>query len=216
MASKSRRKKAKFKLTKELVILVVGLLAILVATIILAIPSSEKKFYNKLRDAVTNYGDSNAQLFSSDHVFKEIDEDEYIDVINEVKSTANSGYTYFLYGQLTNSTYVSQLYPINETAKDYGVSHVYLFYSTFYNAAKDNDELNTSSFKEKCNEYESILNNGKSQDAYAIDLTKENALFVFKNGSLIFNSQADEDSKYGWDAYIKQAFSYEQIEKLNN
>ena len=216
MASKSRRKKAKFKLTKELVILVVGLLAILVATIILAIPSSEKKFYNKLRDAVINYGDSNTQLFSSDHVFKEIDEDEYIDVINEVKSTANSGYTYFLYGQLTNSTYVSQLYPINETAKDYGVSHVYLFYSTVYNAAKDNDELNTSSFKEKCNEYESILNNGKSQDAYAIDLTKENALFVFKNGSLIFNSQADEDSKYGWDAYIKQAFSYEQIEKLNN
>lgn len=216
MASKSRRKKAKFKLTKELVILVVGLLAILVATIILAIPSSEKKFYNKLKDAVVNYGDSNTKLISSDHVFKEIDEDEYIDVINEVKSTANNGYTYFLYGQLTNSTYVSQLYPINETAKDYGVSYVYLFYSTFYNDAKDNDELNTSSFKEKCNEYESILNNGKSQDAYAIDLTKENALFVFKDGSLIFNSQADEESKYGWDAYIKQAFSYEQIEKLNN
>lgn len=218
MASKNRRKKTKFKLTKELVILVVGLLALIVVTIILAIPSSEKKFYNKLNNAISEVGGSNATAIPLENVFEEIDESDYSDTINEVKNAKSaSGYTYFFYGSLSDSTYVSQLSPINKTAQDYEVKKVYLFYSTFYDDAKSNDELNTSSFKSTADGYNKSLNDGKSGDAFAIDFKIEGAaLFVFKDGSLIFNTQVDEDSKASWDFYIQKAFGFEQIEKNNN
>ena len=55
MASKNRRKKVQFHWTKELIILIVSLVAILTATIILALTSSKEKLTDELNTQITKY-----------------------------------------------------------------------------------------------------------------------------------------------------------------
>ena len=60
MASKRNRKKVKFKWTKELIILLASLAILLTVTIILAIPSQDKKNLTKWNDAITAYNTENS------------------------------------------------------------------------------------------------------------------------------------------------------------
>ena len=220
MASKRNRKKVKFKWTKELIILLAALAILLTVTIILAIPSQDKKNLTKWNDAITAYNTENSTSYSTlgtDVHLKEVSgSDESL--FNKARSIAdNEGYTYFFYGSLSNATYLEYLSKINSLADEYEIENVYLMYATFYEEAEADSETDTISFKQTCDKYEDILNTGKSGDATEIDLTVFPALFVYKNNSLIFNTQVGKDSgEYSWSIYIQKAFSFEMNEKAKS
>ena len=221
MASKRNRKKVKFKWTKELIILIVALVALLTVTIILAIPSQDKKNLTKWNDAITAYNTENSTSYSTlgstDIHLKEVSgSDEAL--FNKVRSISDTdGYTYFFYGSLTNATYLEQLSKINSLATEYKIENVYLVYATFYEEADADNETDTVSFRQTCDKYEDILNTGKNGDATEIDLTVYPAMFVYKNNSLIFNTQVGKDSnEYSWSIYIQKAFSFEMNEKAKS
>ena len=224
MASKRNRKKVKFKWTKELIILLVALATLLTVTIILAIPSQDKKNLSKWNDAITAYNTENSTsystLASTDNHLKEVggSDESHFKKARDLADT--EGYTYFFYGSLTNATFLEQLSKINTVADNYEIENVYVLYATFYEEAQADNETDTVSFKQKCDAYEDILNSGKNGDATEIDLTVYPALFVYKNNSLIFNTQVGKDSEeYSWSIYIRKAFSFEMNEKaktINN
>ncbi len=220
MASKSKRKKVKFKWTKELIILIAALVVLLTVTIILAIPSQDKKNLTKWNDAITAYNTENSTSYSTlgtEVHLKEVggsDESHF----KKARALADTdGYTYFFYGSLANATFLEQLSNINKIAIDYEIENVYLLYATFYEEAQADEETDTVSFKQKCDSYEEILNSGKDGDATDIDLTIYPSLFVYKNNSLIFNTQVGNDSdEYSWNIYIRKAFSFEMNEKAKS
>lgn len=220
MASKRNRKKVKFKWTKELIILISSLVVLLVVTIILGIPSADKKNLNKWNEAIQNYNSENSTSYStltSENVLKEVSGTDESHFKNARNKADKEGYTYFFYGSLTNATFLEQLYNVNKLAKDYEIEEVYIMYADFYEEAKNNEEIETASFRTTCKGYEDILNTGKNGDAKEIDLTIYPALFVYKDNSLIWNSQVGNDSsEYNWSIYIQKAFSFEQVEKTKN
>ncbi len=221
MASKRNRKKVKFKWTKELIILLAGLAILLTVTIILAIPSQDKKNLTKWNDAITAYNSENSTSYSTlgstDIHLKEVGGSDEAQFKKARSISDTEGYTYFFYGTLTNATYLEQLSKINTLATTYELGSVYLLYATFYEDAKADSTTDTVSFKQTCDTYEDILNKGKSADATEIDLTSYPALFVYKNNSLIFNTQVGKDSdEYSWSIYIQKAFSFEMNEKAKS
>ncbi len=220
MASKRNRKKVKFKWTKELIILIAALAILLTVTIILAIPSQDKKNLTKWNEAITTYNTDNNTSYSTlgteVHLKEVSGSDEKL--FKKVRDIADTdGYTYFFYGTLSDATYLEQLSKINSMAIEYEIESVYLVYATFYEDAKADEKLDTVSFRQTCDSYESILNTGKDGDATEIDLTVYPALFVYKNNSLIFNTQVGKDSQeYSWSIYLQKAFSFEMSEKANS
>ena len=64
MASKSRRNRVKFKFTKELLFLIIFLVAVLTATIGLSMPSKSSRQLEALNDAITDYNQENLIKFS--------------------------------------------------------------------------------------------------------------------------------------------------------
>lgn len=221
MASKRNRKKVKFKWTKELIFLISALVVLLTVTIILAIPSADKKNLTKWNEAIQAYNTENSTSYSTiptDNVLKEISGGSYEAQFNNVRSEAdNDGYTYIFYGSLTNATFLEQLSNINNLAKEYEIEKIYILYADFYEDAKAEETVETASFRSECSGYENILNNGKSKDATDIDLTLFPALFVYHDNKLIFNTQSGKDStEYSWNIYIQKAFSFEQVEKTKN
>ena len=219
MASKRRRNKVKFKWNRYLIILIAGIVALSVATIILSIPSKAKRNLNKWNEAISTYNSENSTSYStitSDNVFTEIDESSYKKEVKKVKSIAkSSNYTYFWYGSLKNGDYLEQLSAINTLAKDYEIKTVYLFYATYVTDAEKNEETNTAEYKKTVDSYEDILNADKDADVESIDLTSYPALLVYKDGKLIFNSQNDDSDEYSWSIYIQKAFSFEMVEKAS-
>ena len=140
--------------------------------------------------------------------------------VNKVKKlAARDKYTYVFYGSLENATYLEQLYYINQACDEekYDISKVYLFYNDFILEAKKNGDDDTKVFKDKINGYEDKINAKVNDDSTDFDMTVTDkpTLLVFKNGELLFNTQQDEDSKYNWTAYIIKAFSFENVDRLN-
>lgn len=220
MASKRNRKKVTFKWTKELIILIAAIVVLLTVTIILAIPSQDKKNLTKWNDAITAYNTENSTSYSTlgtDVHLKEVGGSDESHFTKARDLANNEGYTYFFYGSLSNATFLEQLSKVNSVAVEYEIENVYILYATFYENAEADEEVDTVSFKQTCDKYEDILNSGKNGDATEVDLTYYPAIFVFKNNSLIFNTQVGKDSEeYSWSIYIQKAFSFEMNEKAKS
>ncbi|MGM9968995.1 MAG: hypothetical protein ACI35S_01195 [Anaeroplasma sp.] len=212
MASKNRRNKVKFKLTKELVILVVALLAILTATIIMALPSNAAKTLEKYNDAITEYNSANSTSYSTlpeEHVFKEISFEKLVNKKN------SDEYTYVFYGSFSQGAFVENLSKINTQAKEHEIKTVYLFFCTW---VEEQDDINSIDFNNEAKEKNALLNESKdkSQDEFdMVDIT-EPALLVFKSGTLIFNTQTYVDNdEYSWSNYINKALTLEKASSNN-
>jgi len=216
MASKSRRNKATFKWTKELIFLIAFVSVLIVVTIVLAIPSSAKRTLNKYNEAITAYNSANStsyQTLAADNVFEEIGGGYDQQVSNVMSIAGNNKYTYVFYGALTDSAFLEQLSAINTLAKEYEVKKVYVFLANYVADAEKNSETATITFNNKINEYNTKLNAGKDPNCEKFDMTLHPALLVYKDGKLLFNTQVDTDSKYTWSQYINKAFGFEQGEK---
>ena len=202
MASKSRRNKVKFKLTKELVLLVTVLLAMIVATIVMSIPSHAERALERYNTAITEYNAANETQYAilgEDNVYDEIS----FEKLKSVKN--NEGYVYVFYGSLTNAKYLENLSAVNAAALANDVDKVYLNFNDWMD---DYEDKNSYVFKQEVDKRQDALNNNVDEDQKSIDLLKAPALLVFNDGKLVFNTQSyEENSEYSWNMFINQAFT---------
>lgn len=202
MASKNRRNKVKFKWTKELIFLIVALVAILTATIVLALPTTNDRLTDKINEQITNYNSNNSTEYSTlsnDNVFVEIDSyDEFKKAIN------TSDYAYIYYGVYSNATFLEQISKINTAASNNEVKKVYIYLATEVDETEDKD---ATSFKRLMAERTDEASNGAASDVKNVDFTVYPSLFVYKDNKLVFNSQTDEGDELSWSIYINKAFT---------
>ncbi len=202
MASKGRKNKVKFRWTKELIFLILFVVAILGVTIALAAPTNEAKQLEKYNNAIETFNATNQtqyQTLTEDHVFKEISHNSL------AKKKNNDGYTYVLYGLLDDGTFLSSLASINAMAKDNEIKTVYLYFATW---VSEQEDTNSITFKNECNEKEAKLNDKVDADHVDFDLTVYPTLLVFYDGELIYNSQTYKDNTQGsWNNYINDAMT---------
>ena len=208
MASKSRRNRVKFKWTKELFFLIGSLVVLIVVTIVLAIPSRADRQLTEINTSITTYNTDNStsyyQLSKNNHIAV-LSHDDLVNKKND------SNYTIVWYGSLKEGSYLEQIYTLDQRAASSNdkVSKVYLYYNTFVEDAVANETTETLSYKNSLKTMEDQLNASKNPDAEAIDLSKYPAIFVFKEGKLIYNSQVAGDStEYNMTMQINKAFGY--------
>jgi hypothetical protein len=224
MASKSKRNKTKFKWTKELVFLIVGILALIAATIIINIPKGSAVQLEKYNKAISDYNSKNNAQYSfipEENVLKETK-------INGIsKKKKSNDYTFVFYGSLANAEFLENLSKVNNLAKEYDVKSVYLWFADYVEKA-DDDLKATATYKNKVDEYNSIINeninslvessNGLYMSQDNFDLETYPALLVFKSDSLVFNSQtyskSEDSAEYSWDTYINTAFKFAKADKV--
>lgn len=201
MARVGKRSKTKFVLCKELIILVVVLIAMLVTTICLSIPSAKAKELEEFNTAITNYNTTNSTnygLLDDEHVFEKIEFEDLEKKINESGDSA----VYVLYGSLENGTLLSYLSTINTEAKNREVDKVYLYSSEKVEHQEDKED---EEFLAGIENDEKIF---KANDEYEVDLLVVPALYVYKNGELVFSSiKIDADGNYNWYIMLNKAFS---------
>lgn len=209
MASKYKKNKVKFKWTKELIFLVLGLIAIVGATIALSIPTNKEKATTELNDAIyaanvqnSQSEDQNTQSISytaipNDNVFEAISHKKL------VKEIASGEYVYVLYGSANSTVVLENVSKINTAAVAEEIETVYLYSSLWVEEAEDRD---AEAFKEEKKAVEDELNANKDKDVEDFSVLNYPALLVFHNGSLIFNSQQYDDLEYStWSMYIQKA-----------
>lgn len=221
MAKKNAKNKFKFKLTKELIFLILGLVAIIVATIVLAIPSKASKETARYNDAIEAYNTNNStsytELTEDNHYVYVGDSDvsnveDVASIDDMISKIASEGFTYIFYGSLSDSTTLEYLATIDSVADDKEVGTVYFFEANWYMYASENDEDDTESFEKLLESNNEKFNTGKEIEG-EFSLDSYPALLVFKDKKLVFCSQDYEDSdEYNWDMYILQAFNKARYE----
>ncbi|MDE5547043.1 MAG: hypothetical protein K2I88_06220 [Anaeroplasmataceae bacterium] len=213
MARSVRRNKTQFVLRKELIILVLILVAMVITTVCLSIPSASEKRLEEFNSAITEYNTANSTSFNT------LDEDSVIrkaslkKLSSEIKSDAkgteeNPRYTYVLYGSLSDSTILQYLSVIDTEAQHREVKVVYLYLSEKVDKQEDKEDVEFLADLEKD---EDVFNADVLEGIDEVDLLKTPALYVYRNGELVFNSTTIEDdgsySSNGWELIINIAFS---------
>lgn len=209
MASKYKKNKVKFRWTKELLFLILGLVAIIGATIALSIPTNGEKITTELNDAIyaanvqnSQSEDTNVQSISytalpNDNVFESISHKKL------VKEIANSEYVYVLYGSKNSTVVLENVSTINTTAVAEEIETIYVYSSLWVEEAEDRE---AEAFKEQKKAVEDEINANKDKDVTEFSVLSYPALLVFHNGSLVFNSQQYDDLEYStWAMYIQKA-----------
>jgi len=223
MASKSKRNRTKFKWTKELVFLIAGIVVLIVAAILINIPTKASIQLDKYNNAITTYNTNNSTSYStlpSNHVFKETS----IKGIDKKKQSDD--YTFVFYCSLANATTAEYLSKINSKATELEIKTVYLWFADYVEES-DEDTKKTVAYHNKVNEYNDIINENvnslvtdggiySKQDNF--DLEKYPAMLVFKDDALVYNSQtyseSDEAAQYTWDIYVDAALKYSHADEL--
>ncbi len=209
MARVGKKNKTKFVLRKELIILVFILLAMIVTTICLSIPSKDEKRLEEFNQAISSYNTANStqyNLLDDQMVFQKANLKGIEKAIDNSKGTESEPkYTYVLYGSLSNATILENLSAINTEAKNREVKKVYFYASDKVDGQED---LNDADFLAEIEQDETVFNKDVLNGVDKVDLLKPTALYVYKNGELVFNSmKAAEDETYSWSLIINQAFS---------
>ncbi len=209
MARVGKKNKTKFVLRKELIILVFILLAMIVTTICLSIPSKDEKRLEEFNQAISSYNTANStqyNLLDDQMVFQKANLKGIEKAIDNSKGTESEPkYTYVLYGSLSNATILENLSAINTEAKNREVKKVYFYASDKVDGQED---LNDADFLAEIEQDETVFNKDVLNGVDKVDLLKPTALYVYKNGELVFNSmKATEDETYSWSLIINQAFS---------
>lgn len=214
MASKNRRNKVKFKLQPELIVIVACLVIMLVATIIMAVPTKAEKTTTSLNNAIYTYNQNNSSsstgsssssssYLPNKNVFEEVSHSAL------VKKIRTEEYVYVIYGQYTsNQTIVGNLYKIQTICEDEKINKVYLYDSTWVDTY---DDVASESFNNLAKTLQDQIDNNKSADVEGFDLLESPALLVFHNGSMVFNSQSYDNDSYTWSMYIQKAFYLSEV-----
>lgn len=214
MARVGKKSNVKFKLHKELIFLLVAIVAMIVTTIVLAIPSESKTTYDELNNAILAYNSTNSTSYATieeDHVF---DKAELKDIKKAIEKTEDgteesAEYVYVLYGSLNQATILQYLSVINTEAKQRERDVVYLYSSE---KVETQEDLEEEKFVAALEKDEQVFNGSNNElvatGVDAVDLTVYPTLLVYKNGELIFNSTTVvEDGSYNWNLLIVHAFS---------
>ena len=214
MARTGRKSTVKFKLCKELVILVAFIVAMIVTTIVLSIPSQSTKDLEEMNNAILIYNQTNSTSYATlgeDNVYSKA---ELGDIKKAISKTSdgteeNAEYVYVLYGSLNQATILQYLSVIDTEAKQREVEVVYLYSS---NKVENQEDLTDEEFVASLDKDEEVFNGENDEllaaGVEAVDLTVYPTLLVYKNGELIFNSTTViEDGSYNWTLLISHAFS---------
>ena len=208
MARFGKVNKTKFVLRKELIFLMLFIVAMIVATILLAMPSKSEKNLEEFNNAILEYNTANSTSFATleeDHVFKKTALTEVQELISDKGSEEEPKYTYILYGSLQNATILEFLSVINTEAQNREVKNVYFYPS---NKVDNQEDKEDQDFLNEIAADEKIFNADILAGIEEVDLLTAPALYVYKNGELIFNSVTlDEDGTYNWYIMINNAFS---------
>ncbi len=210
MARDIRKNKTRFVLHKELVILVLVLVAMIVTTVCLSIPTGSEKRLAELNDAITEYNTLNSTSYttlSEDTVLRKV---SLKTIESSIKKSAdgteeNPKYVYVLYGSLSDATILQYLSAIDTEAKNREVKTVYIYSSEKVDKQEDKDDSN---FLVSLEKDEAVFNSNVLEGVDEVDLLKTPALYTYKNGELVFNSvTVEEDGSYNWELIINKAFS---------
>lgn len=205
-----RRNKTKFVLRKELIILVLVLVAMIITTICLSIPSESEKRLEEINTAITEYNTANSTSYATLEEENVIRKASLKQVDGHIKNSAKGteerpAYLYILYGSLTNATVCQYLSAIDTEAKHREIETVYLYDSSKVDKQEDKED---ASFLADLEKDEAIFNADILEGVQEVDLLKTPALLVYRNGELIFNSvEIEEDGSYNWTQIINKAFS---------
>lgn len=210
MASKSKKNKVKFQWTKELGFLIGALVAIIAATVILAIPTKDEKFAEKYNHAISHQNTANNTSYNGvtpDHVFEEIDLEDVEDlreIINENK------YTYVVYGSENSADLLAQLYTLNTYAEEYEIETIYILSSIWVEEQEDLQAVES----ELIGFENTLFNLGADKNGVEdFAFTTYPTLLVFEDGNLVFNSQ-DAKELTSWAAYLDYTFpKYNKVEE---
>ena len=201
MASKSRKNNVKFKWTKELIALIVALVAVITATIIMSIPDPKLEDTNAYNEAIQAYNTANSTSYSylpNENVFTNVEYDELKDVLSK------DGKVYVLYGSINSPIFLQYLSYINSVATEEDVEEVYILSSLWYEEAED---VEAEEFKSELKTKQEFLNNGKLADVSKFEFAEYPALLVFENGNLTFNSQTySENTEATWNHFVQKVF----------
>lgn len=201
MASKGKRQKVNFQWTKELGFLIGALVAIIVVTIILAIPTKAEKLATKYNDAIiaASSGENGIQASTialNEHVFKEFDFEDVEDLKEKINESES--YVFVLVGSEKDTVILQNLAVINNKAETCEVETVYICSNAW---VKEQTDL--LAVEEELLNSEKVLVGADNTEEFTFE---EAALLVFDaEGKLVFNSQSIEHITT-WDGYITFAF----------
>ena len=204
MARYGKRNSAKFVFTKELGILIGVIVALIVATILLSIPNRTERQIEKYNEAITEFNTQNstsyATITSDETVYVDVELDEVADILNE------KGTVYVLYGTLSIDTIVSNFVTIQTEAENREIEKIYFVTSEYVDSFVDDeeDEHDEDIYEAQVKEYAEVFNANIAEGIEEVDLYNSGALFVYKDGQLVFNSTSYTD--YNWTVIINQAF----------
>lgn len=193
-STKRRKAKTKFRLTKELIFLLLFLVVIAISTGLMGIKSKKDVLLSKITTAQQAAGQSQ-NLLTEDNVYGEI---SYKKLVTKVKK---SSYTYVYYGSYSDQSYLSNMETINQRAQKYDVKKVYLLDSSWATSLDTSDKTYGETNNETLTQVEKALDD--------VDLKTMNQLWVFKDGKIVFNSKDLIEDKYQpapWNFVIEQAF----------
>ncbi len=216
MASKSKKNKVKFKWSKELIFLIVGIVALIIAAIFLNLPSNSAIRLEKYNTAISEYNsanNANAYTLTEDNVYYDI---TYEDLLKEKKEDK---YLYVFYCTLSDADIITNMLTMNTIAKERNIDKIYLWYATYVSEAAEDDK-NTLKYKEYLSGIEKNINgNIQYENVSQFDMEVYPTLLVFKNDCLVFNSQTysvqennDKSSEYTWMNYFYKAIGLSQTD----
>ena len=205
MARYGKRNETKFKFTKELGFLIGGIVAIIVATILLSIPNKTDRQIEKYNEAITAFNTANstqyATITTEDVVYVDAEYEEMAEILK------GEGTVYVLYGTLNLDTICSNFVSINDEAERREIETIYFLSSEYVDTFVDDEEDDTDEdiFEATVEGYEKdIFNANVLEGVDEVDLMASGALLVYKDGQLVFNSNSYTD--YNWTQIINQAF----------
>ncbi len=216
MARVVGKNKTKFKISKELIILVLIIIAMIVTTVCLSIPSDTHKVYEEFNDAISDYNTANSLsygMIDEDHVYVKASLKTLDKAIRSTEDGTEEKpeYVYVLYGSLSSATILENLSKIDTEAKQRAEAQdkksikVY-----FYDSVKvdTQEDLTDTDFVADLEKDEEVLNESVQTGIEPVDLLETPAFYVYKNGKLIFNSVSVlENGNYNWSILINRAFS---------
>ena len=182
--------KVKFTLRKELIIMAAVIVIMLVASILLGLPTKAEKFQSEWTTAGASY--ANGELYSST-TFEGL----------EKKLAKDSGYIYVYFATSSDTDSVKYFDEVYKLASGLEVEKVYIIDAKF--ALEHNREENED-FDKKLTKIEEKFKNASGD---TIDLSHTPNLWVFKDGA--FLEEIDHDlieTEGDWNAAALKIFSY--------
>lgn len=178
-----KRNKYKFKWTKELTFLIIGLVALIIVTIVLSLPTKVERLISKWPGA----------NLTTETVFQEVDENRLANLIN------NGDYVFVFYASPSDSNAATKLSLVQTYANNFDISSVYWLDSSDVYSASD-ETKNTRDYKDQIANREAALKN--------VDLDETLSFWVYSDGKLVLDyaNYADSSDTNSFEQVVSKAF----------